>query len=243
MAEGGLWTRMTRVFRAERAHRDGRDVDKLAEQLDAAHRTQSALLAQVRRGVADVATSRKRVEIQLASLKREIDQAGADAKAAVDRGDDTAARSALSRQVMLEKAASELGDRHAKLRAEEDDLNDSAAGIERQIEDFRVRKDTLSARYSAARARTEIHEATAGIGAASGEVGRAMAEAEQHTRELEATADAVDELINDGIITRPGESDDDALRRRFDEALGGAASSLDAAPQEGPARGQDQIPQ
>ncbi|MCD9153302.1 PspA/IM30 family protein [Aeromicrobium duanguangcaii] len=219
MADGGIWGRVTGLFRARKNGNDGPSQEEVRERLDEAYRTQSQLLAQVRRGVADVSTSRKRVEIQLASLRREIETAGAEAKAAVDRGDDTDARRALERQVTLEKAATELDERRAQLRSEEDRLNGSAASIERQIEDFRVRKDTLAARYSAAQARQEIQGATAGIGATSGEVGRVMADAERHTRELEATADAVDELMNEGILTRPGESQDEALLRRFDEAL------------------------
>lgn len=219
MADGGIWARLTKVFRARTAHDDTQDVDALRDRLDEAYRTQSLLLSQVRRGVADVVTSRKRVEIQLSSLRREIQAAGTEAKAGVDRGDDVAARGAIERQVALENAAAELEDRHAQLRDEENRLHASAGTIERQIEDFRLRKDTLTARYSAAQARSEINDATTGIGSSSSEVGQLMADAERHTRELEATADAVDELMHEGIITRPGESEDEALRRRFDEAL------------------------
>jgi len=221
MADGGIWARLTKVFRARTAQDDSRDVEGLRERLDEAYRTQSQLLSQVRRGVADVVTSRKRVEIQLSSLRREIDAAGTEARTAVDRGDDAAARRAIERQVTLENAAAELEDRHTQLRDEEDRLRDSEGAIERRIEDFRLRKDTLTARYSAAQARAEINDATTGIGSAAGEVGQLMADAERHTRELEARADAVDELMNEGIIRRPGETEDEALRRRFDEALEG----------------------
>lgn len=239
MADGGFWARVTRVFRSRTAKADGPDLEEVRGQLDEAYRTQSRLLSQVRRGVADVATSRKRVEIQLASLRREIDAAGTEARSAVERGDDAGARLALERQLTLEKAATELDARHRTLRSEEDQLNGSAASIERQIEDFRIRKDTLAARYSAAQARNEIHGATAGIGATAGEVGRVMADAERHTRELEATADAVDELMNEGILSRPGESQDEALLRRFDEALG----TTDQKSVEGDGHGPHQISQ
>lgn len=215
-----MWARVKQLFRASTAKDDSVDIDDLRDRLNEAYRTQSALLSQVRRGVADVATSRKRIEIQLSSLKREIQSAGTDAQSAVARGDDAAARQALERQVALERAASDLDDRHTQLRTEENQLSGSAAAIERQIEQFRLRKDTLTARYSAAQARAEINSATAGIGSTTSEVGRVMADAERHTRELEATANAVDELMNEGILTRPGESQDEALLRRFDEELG-----------------------
>lgn len=66
-----------------------------------------------------------------------------------------------------------------------------------------------------------------------------MADAERHTRELEATADAVDELMNEGILSRPGESQDEALLRRFDEALG----TTDQKSVEGDGHGPHQISQ
>jgi phage shock protein A len=47
-----------------------------------------------------------------------------------------------------------------------------------------------------------------------------MEAAERHTRELEARADAIDELVADGIVARPGESSDDLEARRFDRELG-----------------------
>ena len=47
----------------------------------------------------------------------------------------------------------------------------------------------------------------------------AIAAAERRTRELEASADAVDELVREGLISRPGESSEAAASRRFDAAL------------------------
>lgn len=208
------------------------DADALRDRLDAAYREQTAMLAQVRRGVADVATSRKRVQVRLAGLRAQLDVLDTEAAEAVRRGDDDAARSALARRLQIEKAADELADRHAALAGEERSLIASAAKVEQQIEDFRLRKDTLTARYSAANARSEVYDATDGIASATSEVGRAMAEAERHTRELEATADAVDELVAEGLITRPGESGDEALARRIDAALA-----------EGHGDGPHQIPQ
>ena len=58
-----------------------------------------------------------------------------------------------------------------------------------------------------------------GISMAAGDVGQAMEAAERRTRELEAAADAVDELVREGLITKPGESHGDAASRRFDAAL------------------------
>lgn len=220
MAGGGISARIGRWWRSRAAERDLEDPERLRGKLDETYREQIQMLTRVRRGVAEVATSRKRVEVQMAQLQRQIEDFDARSRDAVGRGDDDAARDALTRKVTLEKAHQELAERHASLTREEQSLEQAATRVERQIEDFRLRKDTLTARYSAASARHEINDATRGISSATSEIGQAMDEAERHTRELEATANAVDELVAEGIVTRPGESPDDALARHFDAALG-----------------------
>ncbi len=197
----------------------GDDAGALKDRLDETYRTQTALLRQVRRGVADVATSRKRVELQLATIAQQAAALDAEAQQAVGRGDDTAARAALTRKVTIEQAAGDLRARHDELKAEEQKLELSALKIEQDVEAFRLRKDTLSARHTAASARAEINSATSGINSSVSEVGQAMEAAERHTRELEASADAVDELVSEGVIGRSGESADELLARQFDAAL------------------------
>ncbi|NRQ51048.1 PspA/IM30 family protein [Aeromicrobium stalagmiti] len=214
-----IWTRIAQIFRSQRA---GDDVGALKDRLDETYRTQTALLRQVRRGVADVATSRKRVELQLASIRQQTAQLDDQAAQAVAGGNDDEARALLTRKVTLEKTAVDLQQRSADLKAEEDKLELAAMKVEQEVEGFRVRKDTLAARHTAAAARAEINSATSGIGSTVSDVGQAMEAAERRTRELEARSDAVDELVAEGIVSKPGESADDALRRQFDAALDGA---------------------
>jgi phage shock protein A len=167
-------------------------------------------------------SSRKRVELQLATIGQQTAQLDDEAKQAVAQGRDDDARAALTRKVALEQAAGNLRTQRDDLRAEELKLEGTAAKIEQDVESFRVRKDTLSARHTAASARVEINSAASGINSAVSEVGQAMEAAERRTRELESTADAVDELVAEGIVSRPGESADAALLRQFDAALGSA---------------------
>ena len=209
-----IWQRIVRVFRSLFSR--GENVEQLSARLDDTYREQTKLLQQVRRGVADVATSRKRVEVQLTALRQQI--AGLDdaARQAVTHGNDDEARDALGRKLALEKAATELTERHAALRAEEEKLQLSASKVEQGVEQFRLRKDTLNARHAAASARAEINSATTGINATGSEAGQAMAAAERETRSLEATADAVDELVADGYLETAGQDPRDAELRRFD---------------------------
>ncbi len=214
----GIGRRLRDIFRA-RSHRTP-DADGLREGLDATYREQVGHLQRVRRGVADVTTSRKRVEVRLRQLEQQVETFDGQAREAVARGDDDAARTALARSADVGSALADLRERHASLQQEEATISQAAARLEREIEDFRMRKDTLTARQSAATARSEVTSASTGITSSLSEVNQQMAEAERHTRELEAKADAVDELVAEGIVSRPGESSDDLEARRFDAALG-----------------------
>lgn len=211
------WKRLTRIFRSRQKREDG-DIEALKGRLDESYRSQLALLQQVRRGVADVATSRKRVELQINQLNQQGTELDKVARAAVAEDDDDAARAALTRKVTLDKAVVDLTSQHGGLKIEEDKLEDSAQQIQIGIEEFRLRKDTLSARHTAAAARAEINSATTGISSQMGEVGQAVKAAEQHTRELEAHADAVDELVREGVINGPGQDPHttEAFDRQFE---------------------------
>lgn len=213
-----IWKRILRIFRS-RKNADFGDVEALREKLDDSYRSQLDLLQRVRRGVADVATSRKRVEIQIAQLRQQATQLDGVARSAVADGNDDDARAALTRKVTLEKTIESLSTQHEGLKAEEDKLDDSAQDIQTTIEEFRLRKDTLTARQTAAEARSRINSATTGITSSMSDVGQAITAAEKRTRELEAHADAVDELVADGVISGPGSDEHStaSFDSQFDE--------------------------
>lgn len=87
---------------------------------------------------------------------------------------------------------------------------------------FRSRKETLKARYNAARAQSMIGESFAGISEEFGDVGRAIQSAEDKTLEMRARAGAIDELIDNGALNALGERGDD-----LDRALADADATSD----------------
>lgn len=208
-----LWERLTRIFRSRRSASQV-DVDSL----DASYREQTQLLQHVRRGVADITTSRRRVELQISQLTLQKNELAEDAARAVATGDDQRARNALTREVGLESLIADLQTQHEALAADEQRLVDTAGKIETQIESFRARKDTLKARYTAAQARSQIQDAFTGVAAETSQVGQTMRVAEQRTRELEAKADAIDELVADGLMTNTTGDEASAFDRQL-EAL------------------------
>ncbi|MCI2265959.1 PspA/IM30 family protein [Sediminivirga luteola] len=168
--------------------------------LDYSYQKQLELLQKVRRGVADVATSRKRLELQIGQLEQQQDKLNAQAQKAMQVGREDLAREALTRKSGLQQQISDLQTQHESLQNEEQKLTLASQRLQAKVDSFRTRKETLKATYNAAEAQTKIGEAFSGISEEFGDVGMAVQRAEDKTAELQARAGAVDELLASGAL-------------------------------------------
>lgn len=205
----GIFQRMSMIFRAK-ADKALDKAEDPRETLDYSYQRQLELLQKVRRGVADVATSRKRVELQANGLNTQIDKLSQQAKKALEVGREDLAREALTRKSGLQQQLGDLQTQHAQLQGEEEKLVRASQRLQAKVDAFRTRKETIKATYSAAEAQTRINEAFTGIGEEMGDVGMAIQRAEDKTAEMQARAGAVDELIATGVLEdATGQSKDD----------------------------------
>jgi phage shock protein A len=173
------------------------------ETLDYSYAKQRELLQKVRRGLADVATSRKRLELQMQQLDQQSEKLQQQAQQALAAGREDLAREALTRRSALQQQAADLSTQHANLQAEEEKLTTASQRLQAKIEAFRTRKESLKATYTAAEAQTKINEAFSGISEEMGDVGLAVERAEDKTAQMQARAGAVDELIAAGALNDP----------------------------------------
>lgn len=168
--------------------------------LDYSYKKQLELLQKVRRGVADVATSRKRLELQIGQLEQQQSKLQGQAQKALDVNREDLAREALTRKSGLNQQISDLQAQHQNLVQEEQKLTTASQRLQAKVDSFRTRKETLKATYNAAEAQTKIGEAFTGISEEFGDVGMAIQRAEDKTASLQARAGAVDELIASGAL-------------------------------------------
>ncbi|MEZ5088466.1 MAG: PspA/IM30 family protein [Micropruina sp.] len=211
----GLFQRMKAIFSAKA----DKALDKLEdprETLDYSYQRQLELLQQVRRGVAEVATSRKRVELQAGQLNAQIDKLTVAAKRALEAGREDLAREALTRKSGVQQQLAELQTQHAALQAEEERLVRASQQLQARVDAFRTRKETIKATYTAAEAQTKISEAFSGLGNELGDVGRAVQRAEDKTAQMQARAAAVDELLASGALDDPTGLAQDDITRELD---------------------------
>ncbi len=170
------------------------------ETLDYSYVKQQELLQKVRRGLADVATSRKRLELQMQQLDQQSNKLQTQAQQALSAGREDLAREALTRRSGLQQQGSDLGQQHANLLAKEEKLTTASQRLQAKVEAFRTKKETLKATYTAAEAQTKINEAFSGVSEEMGDVGMAVERAEDKTAQMQARASAVDELIASGAL-------------------------------------------
>ena len=212
----GIFNRFSTIFRAKA----DKALDKMEdprETLDYSYQRQLELLQKVRRGVADVATSRKRVELQATQLTGEVDKLNLQAQRALEQGREDLAREALTRKSGLQQQLSDLQAQHAQLQGEEEKLVRASTRLQAKVDAFRTRKETIKATYSAAEAQTRINEAFTGISEEMGDVGLAVQRAEDKTQQMQARAGAIDELLSSGALDDPSGTYKDDITRELDQ--------------------------
>ena len=210
-----IMRRLATIFGAK-ANRALDAAEDPRETLDYSYQKQLELLQKVRRGVADVATSRKRLELQIQQLDAQGNKLGDQARQALSMGREDLAREALTRRSGLEEQLSGLRQQHAALQGEEEKLTLSAQRLQAKVDAFRTRKETIKATYTAAEAQTRIGEAFSGISEEMTDVGLAVQRAEDKTAQLQARAGAIDELVASGALDDPTRSPGDDITRELE---------------------------
>jgi phage shock protein A len=219
----GVFSRISAIVQAK----TNKVLDKAEdprETLDLSYEKQLESLTKVRRSVADVATARKRIELQAAQLQKQADKLQEQAKAALSQGNEPLAREALSRRAALGEQLSDLETQHQQVHEQEVRLIETSQRLQAQVEQFRTRKETLKASYTAAQAQTQVGEAVSGISKSMGDAGSAMQRAQDKISSMQARAGAMDELLASGALTDLGQPVDD-IQSQLDKVA--ATSQVD----------------
>jgi phage shock protein A len=225
VAPMSVMKRVTLIFRSK-ANRALDRMEDPRETLDYSYQTQLELLQKVRRGVADVATSRKRVELQINQLKQSSNKLDKQARDALAAGREDLAREALQRKSGVQSQLSDLNTQYTSLQGEEEKLTAASQRLQVKVDAFRTKKETIKATYTAAEAQTRINEAFTGISEEMGDVGMAIQRAEDKTEQMKARAGAIDELMASGALDDVVSGPRDDIQAELDRM--GAGQDVDA---------------
>jgi phage shock protein A len=186
------------------------------ETLDYSYQKQLELLQNVKKGIAEVVTSKKRLQMQADKLQQSVVKLDTQARQALSAGNEDLARVALERKTLAQNELQSLDSQVQELEAEQQKLIESEQKLRTKIESFRTKKEVVKAQYSAAEARVQISEAATGVGEEMADVGLAMQRALDKTEDMKARANAVEELEAAGTfedLTALGSGQDDIDRQ------------------------------
>jgi phage shock protein A len=185
-----------------------------AETLEYGYQKQIELLQNVKKGIADVVTSKKRLQMQTEKLQQQVVKLDTQARQALAQGREDLARMALERKTVAQTELQSLDQQIAELEKQQEALTQNEQKLRQKIEAFRTKKEVIKAQYSAAEAQVRIGEAASGVGEQMADLGLAIQRAQDKTENMRARAQAVEELEKAGTFEDlsalgPGQDDID----------------------------------
>ena len=180
-------SRLQAIFRSKASRALDRAEDP-REALDDSYDQQVRMLQQVRYGLAEVATGKKRIELQGQEMGARYGRLSDQAQEALNQGREDLARSALERRSFLESQVAALRDQHDALRQQQAQLQDNERRLAERVAAFRIEKESIKATYTASKAQVKANEAVAGIGSQMSDVGASLERARDRVAQMQARA-------------------------------------------------------
>src|SRR5918998_3161284 len=219
----GLGGRFSTVVKAKISKLLNRAEDP-SETLEYGYQKQVEMLQDVKKGIAEVTTSKKRIQMQSQKMEAQVVKLDTQARQALAQGNEELARTALERKAGLQGELQSLDAQVSELERQQEQLTQNEQRLRQKIEAFRTKKEVIKAQYSAAEAQVRIGEAASGVGEQMADLGLAIQRAEDKTEQMRARAGAVEELEAAGTfddITQLGPGEDD-IDRQLKELTSGA---------------------
>jgi phage shock protein A len=170
------------------------------ETLEYSYQKQMELLQNVKKGIADVVTSKKRLQLQQQKLEQQVVKLDTQARQALAQNREDLARVALERKQFAQGELQGLDTQVQELENQQQQLVEKEQKLRSKIDQFRTKKEVIKAQYSAAEASVKISEAASGVGEEMADVGMAMQRAMDKTENMRARANAMDELEASGAF-------------------------------------------
>jgi phage shock protein A len=197
-----IFSRMADLLQAK-THKLLNTLEDPNELLDLSYEKMISGLQDTKRHLADVVTEQKSLERQIDEAQQEIARAEDDARMALQAGREDLARSALQgKQAAVQKLDS-LKHAHGDIAAQADKLVTYQQKLADRIEQFRTQKEVMKSSYAAAQAQVKVTESLTGLGKNLDNVGDAMRRAGDKVSGMQAKADALEGLMESGVLSDP----------------------------------------
>lgn len=185
------------------------------QQLDYSYTKQVEALNKLRRDIARVVTAKKQLEMQKTRLWENIRVLEEQAHRSIEQNREDLARLALERKNVNLLQFRPLKKQIDDIKTEQDKLEQIEKQLALKVEQFRSKKEILKAQYSAAEAQVRIKENITGVSEELAGLGTTMDRAEEKTEKMMAKAQALDEMIDSGVLTDYTHTSDDIIEREL----------------------------
>ncbi|WP_167046076.1 PspA/IM30 family protein [Salinibacterium sp. ZJ454] len=219
-----LTARLRTIFRSK----SSRVLDRMEDPRDAlddSYDQQVKMLQQVRLGLAEVATAKKRIDLQGQEMGARYERLSDQAQEALNQGQEDLARTALERRALLKRQVATIRDQYTALQQQQSQLQDNERRLADRIAAFRTEKEAIKANYTASAARVRANEAAAGLDSQTSDVGASLNRAKDRIAQMQARADATDELLASGALHDLTAAPDEDLEIQL--AAGAAKAEVD----------------
>ena len=214
----GILSRMSTVVKSK-MNRILDNAEDPNETLDYAYEKQMETLRDVKRGVVEMVTAKRRLELQASKVKDGIVKLDGQARQAMGAGREDLARMALQRKQASLMELEGLDNQIADLEVEQEKLTQAEQRLQAKVAAFRTRKEVVKAQYNAAQAQVRIGSALSGISEEMSDVSLAIERAENKTENMRARAGAIDELAELGVLDDYSGQGGDPLSRELSQLM------------------------
>jgi phage shock protein A len=183
--------------------------------LDYSYQKQLEQLQNLRRSIADVVTSEKRLELQKAQLTTDINKYDDQARRALSMNQEDLARQALERKQGIQAQLAGFDTQIEQLKGQQQKFLDMQERLQARVEAFRNQKEMVKVTYGAAQAQVKIQESVSGISEEMSDVNLAVQRAQDKVLQMQARANALDELTAAGALPEIGAPGADSIDRQL----------------------------
>lgn len=170
-------------------------------------------LQKLRTALVEATTGQKRLENQAAEMDKRIEQLNTSAQQAMQAGKEDLATQALTQAEVLTQQRHGLDPQIESIRSQVGKLQQAIQRYQAKVQAFASQRESLKASYEASKATSAAGDTLAGIGEHTSDAAMMMQRAQDKIARTQAHADAVDSLLDSGVLDAP--------------LLGGGTSSLD----------------
>ncbi len=204
----GMLSRMSTIVKSK-MNRILDSAEDPRETLDYSYEKQLEMLQNVKRGVVEMVTAKRRIQQQATVVRDNISKLDSQARQAVEAGREDLARLALQRKQAAAIELQGLDEQLEGMEQEQEKLTAAERRLQAKVAAFRTKKEVIKAQYTAAQAQVRIGAALSGVSEEMGDISLAMERAENKTDQMRARAGAIDELASIGVLDDFTDSKDD----------------------------------